>query len=87
LYVGHTSDLSARVDWHNRGLGSQYTAIRRPVQLVHSEEFKTLPEAVARERQLKTWSGQKKEALIAGDSARLKALSKRRDSVNRRHSS
>jgi putative endonuclease len=69
LGAGRVSLVAARVDWHNRGLGPRYTAFRHPVQLVHSEEFRTLPEAVARERQLKAWNGPKKEALIAGDMA------------------
>jgi hypothetical protein len=38
----------------------------------------SLAEAVNRERQLKRWSGAKKEALIAGDTRALQALSRRR---------
>ena len=43
--------------------------------LVYSERFDTLEEALAREKQLKRWSGQKKAALIAADAATLKAQS------------
>jgi putative endonuclease len=56
----------------------QYTARRRPVELVYSETFESLASAIGREKQLKRWSSQKKEALITGDVAALKQLSKRR---------
>jgi len=78
LYVGHTDDVLARVAAHNEGLGANYTAARRPVQLVYSEACSTLAEAVSRERQLKRWSGKKKESLAAGDSSLLHFLSRRR---------
>jgi predicted GIY-YIG superfamily endonuclease len=77
FYVGHTDDVLARVAAHNDGVGANYTAARRPVQLVYSEACSTLAEAVSRERQLKRWSGKKKAALIQGDLSRLCALSKR----------
>jgi len=78
FYIGQTANLEARVIHHNNGLGSSYTARRLPVTLVHSETLPTHAAARARERQLKRWSAEKKAALIAGDRATLKALSKRR---------
>ncbi|MGH7179403.1 MAG: GIY-YIG nuclease family protein [Tepidisphaeraceae bacterium] len=66
LYVGYTSDLRSRVDWHNEGFGARWTAARRPVTLVHSESFASESDAVRRERQLNRWSRAKKEALIGG---------------------
>jgi len=77
LYVGHTDDLGARLQVHNDGHATKYTAARRPVCLAYSESFSTQAEAITRERQLKRWSAKKKEALIAGDLAILKQLSKR----------
>jgi predicted GIY-YIG superfamily endonuclease len=77
LYVGHTADLEARERTHNDGLGATYTAQRRPVHVVYSEKCATLDDACEREHQLKRWSGVKKEALIAGDTERLKRLSNR----------
>ena len=38
--------------------------MRRPVQLLYSEECSTLSLAVARERQIKRWSAAKKRALV-----------------------
>ena len=75
LYVGHTADLKTRERTHNEGHGGTYTAKRRPVRLIYSEEFATLEEARDRERQLKRWSGVKKEALIARNTSELKRLS------------
>ena len=78
LYVGHTSDLEARKRAHDQGTASNHTAKRRPLEMVYIEAFGSLAEAVNRERQLKRWSGAKKEALIAGDTSALQALSRRR---------
>lgn len=78
FYVGHTDDLASREALHNAGTAANYTAIRRPVALVYSESFATLDAAVARERQLKRWSGKKKDALITANLPTLKTLSRRR---------
>ena len=79
LYVGHTNDLVSRERAHNQGHGSCYTAARRPVRIVYSEPHDSIDRAVARERQLKGWTTEKKEALVTGDAARLKLLSRRRN--------
>ena len=78
FYVGQTDNLTARERAHNEGTAAQYTARRRPVKLVYSEPFESRIAAVEREKQLKRWSGKKKEALISGDGSALKQLSKRR---------
>ena len=78
FYVGHTDDIRSRERSHNDGFGSSYTAARRPVQVVYSEAYATLASAVNREHQLKRWSAKKKEALVVGNLALLKGLSKRR---------
>jgi putative endonuclease len=78
LSVGHTDDVAARLEAHNDGVGANYTAARRPVQLVYSEACGPLAAAIRRERQLKCWSGKKKEAFISGDLGALHTLSRRR---------
>ena len=78
LYVGHTRNIDKRVDVHNAGLGAAFTFKRRPVRLVYAEAQHTKTAAIRREHQLKRWTRTKKEALIEGDLARLRALSKRR---------
>ena len=74
LYIGETDDLDARVKRHNDGTACAFTSRRRPVALVYSEVHQTCAAALNRERQLKGWTGAKKEALIAGDSALLNRL-------------
>ena len=77
-YVGHTDNLELRVTQHQAGDLGGYTKSRRPVKLVYSESVATRDDAFAAERQLKGWSRQKKEALIAGDWDRLRLLAQRR---------
>lgn len=78
LYIGHTSDLSARVLYHNAGQGAQFTRLRRPVHLVYQERFEAKLPAVLREKQVKCWSRAKKEALVCGDLEALKSASRHR---------
>ena len=66
-YVGRTNDLEQRLAAHERGATEGYTRSRRPVELVFSDRFLRRQEAFHRERQIKGWSGAKKEALIKGD--------------------
>lgn len=66
LYVGRTEDLAHREDTHNDGFGSAYTAARRPVRIVYAEEHSSNISAARRERQVKRWSAEKKEALVSG---------------------
>ena len=74
LYIGETNDLDLRLLRHNEGRAAAFTARRRPVALVYSEQYATRQAALTRERQLKRWTRAKKEALIAGDTALLKRL-------------
>jgi putative endonuclease len=75
-YVGSAANLEDRVNRHNLGRGSSYTAKRRPVQLVYCEKSGNLDDAMKREHQVKKWSRAKKEALIRGEIEILKKLSK-----------
>ena len=69
--------LERRIAEHNSGILGGYTSTRRPVVLVYSEWFQRVTGAIAAERQIKGWSRSKKEALIRGDFAALRALSRR----------
>jgi putative endonuclease len=78
-YTGTTrAELDQRVGEHQAGAFDGYTAQRRPVVLVFSQFFDRIADAIAAERQIKGWSRAKKEALIAGDFARLRSASQRR---------
>ena len=71
--------LETRVAQHNAGTYDGFTRTRRPVTLVFSEWFDNVTDAIAAERQVKSWSREKKQALIRGDFGRLRELSKRRE--------
>jgi putative endonuclease len=78
-YVGTTrGSLEQRFAEHNAGTFGGFTKSRRPVQLVYSEAFERITDAIASERKLKGWSRAKKEALIAGDYNSLRQLSRNR---------
>jgi len=70
-YTGHTDDLEKRMWEHREGKGSDWTRRRRPVELVWCDWAGARCEALEFERRVKTWSVAKKEALIAGDWARV----------------
>ncbi len=78
-YVGSTrGSLEQRMAKHNAGTYGGYTKSRRPVELVYSEYFDQISDAIAAERQLKGWSRAKKEALIKGDLGLLVRLARNR---------
>ena len=81
-YTGLTEDLEIRLAQHQMGELPGYTQNKRPVQLVFSDEFSSMDDAINRERQIKGWSRSKKEALIAGDWGRLSELSQSREGKN-----
>ena len=64
FYTGYARDPQARMRVHNSGRGARYTAGRRPVELVYSEAYATLSEALEREYELKQWPRVKKQALV-----------------------
>jgi putative endonuclease len=79
-YVGSAAgnDLTKRISEHEAGAYRGYTFTRRPVQLVWSEYFDRITDAIAAERQIKGWTRAKKEALIRGDWELINLLAKRR---------
>lgn len=65
LYAGSTNDLAKRIHQHNNAKnGAHYTKIRRPVELVYSEQLETYAEARARETEIKRMSREEKVILI-----------------------
>ena len=78
FYVGHTDDLGKRMAEHEEGVCCRYTRKRRPVELAYFDAFDSRAEVLEKERQLKGWSRAKKEALIRGEWAELRRLSRKR---------
>lgn len=75
LYVGHTNSTGRRLQDHSNSLGAKYVKdVGGEFKLVYTEVFASRAEAMQRERQLKGWTRAKKEALIANDLKKLKAL-------------
>jgi putative endonuclease len=63
LYIGVTTDLPRRLEEHRNGK-SIHTAKYKIDRLIYVETYETAPDAIAREKQLKNWSREKKIALI-----------------------
>jgi len=79
FYTGLTKqEIEARLWEHNQGIYDGYTKKRRPVELVFTETYDRITDAIARERQIKGWNRAKKEALIRYDYEALPELASRR---------
>lgn len=74
LYTGVTSNLFKRVTEHKEKVISGFTSSYNVTKLVHYEEFNTMEEAIAREKQIKGGSRQKKIDLINGRNPEWKDL-------------
>jgi len=55
-YIGETSDVEARVEFHNSGR-QRSTKSRIPFVKVLIEEYANREEALKREKQIKSWKG------------------------------
>lgn len=64
LYVGMTNDLVRRVTEHRAGEIPGFTAHYRCHKLVYYEHCTNALDAIAREKQIKSWSRAKKVTLI-----------------------
>ena len=79
LYVGTTrTSLEVRIAQHNAGTFGGYTQFRRPVELIFSEWFDRITDAIVAERKLKGWTRAKKLAFVRGDFDAVTRLAKRR---------
>ena len=65
-YTGKTKDIERRIKQHNGLLsgGAKYTKLKRPVKLVHVEEYATNQFACQREGEIKKLTHQQKDLLI-----------------------
>jgi len=66
LYIGHTDNLTRRVEEHNTGRGGRYTRQNGPWTLVYSESHSDRSSAVKRERYLKSTRGFHEKKKLAG---------------------
>ena len=73
-YIGHSSDINKRLEYHNEGL-SRYTSKKIPWKLVYIETFHTKGEASKRELFLKKQRNRSfYERIISSDSNRIQQL-------------
>lgn len=76
LYVGVTNDLNRRVKQHKaKADPASFTARYNIDRLVYFELFTNVHDALAREKQIKSWRRSKKVALIETNNPRWKDLS------------
>lgn len=74
LYTGVTNDLERRLLEHKQGLVPGFTKRYRIGRLVYYEMFGDITAAIAREKQVKHWTRQKRLALIASQNPTWKDL-------------
>jgi putative endonuclease len=76
LYIGITSEIEVRVSQHKNGaFPDSFTTRYKINKLVYFERFALVPEAIAREKQLKNWSRIKKLRLIVAQNPTWQDLS------------
>ena len=64
MYVGVTNDLGRRVREHKAELIDGFTKTYHVHKLVYFEEYSDVHRAIRREKQLKGWRREKKNALV-----------------------
>ena len=74
LYVGVTTSLSRRMKEHAAGK-SAFTRRYNVHKLIYVEEYRDVRDAIAREKQIKSWSRKRKIGLIDSQNSLWKDLS------------
>ena len=75
LYLGVTNNLSRRVAEHKVKVNKGFTYKYNCDKLVYFESLSSIVDAISREKQLKNWKREWKDALINGENATWKDLS------------
>lgn len=65
IYIGVTDNLPRRIHEHKTGAHNGFTKKYNVDKLVYAEKFDDIKYAIAREKQLKGWKREKKDALIS----------------------
>jgi putative endonuclease len=76
FYGGYTNHLEKRITRHNEGNGAKYTRARKPVLLLHSEQYSSKQEAMSKEYSFKQLSRKEKEQYLAERGVRYVATEK-----------
>jgi putative endonuclease len=75
LYVGVTNDLIRRIAEHKAKINKGFTYKYNVDKLIYFEQFNLMTDAIAREKQLKNWKREWKNALINKENAEWNDLS------------
>jgi putative endonuclease len=65
FYIGVSKELERRANEHSLGRGSAFARQYNTHKVIYFEAYPDPESVIAREKQLKNWRRQKKEALIA----------------------
>jgi len=77
VYIGVTNDLQRRISQHyfdSQNAKKSFAGTYNCYDLVYYEGFQYVKDAIAREKQLKKWSRQKKNQLIASFNPKWESL-------------
>lgn len=77
FYTGVTNNLEERMNLHQLGLASKFTAGHLPVTLVWNSDEMDIDNAILLEKQIKGWRREKKLALINHEYEKLPELARR----------
>lgn len=82
VYVGMTNDLIRRLYEHEKHINeSSYSAMHNTTICVYYETFNDIRDAIAREKQIKSWRREKKDDLINSKNPDWKPLANSRGFV------
>jgi putative endonuclease len=73
-YIGVTNDLERRLSEHRAGIASAFTKRYKVTKLVYYEHTHDVNAAIAREKELKDWRREKKNALVESMNPKWKDL-------------
>ncbi len=74
LYVGVTRNIERRISQHRLGEGSEFVKKYNLKRLVYAESCDSAMAAIAREKQIKRWRREKRDALIEEINPRWREL-------------
>lgn len=75
MYIGMTSDLARRLAEHKSGQIPGFSQKYRTHRLVYFEQTASVESAILREKQIKSWRREKKDALVSSMNSEWRDLS------------
>ena len=76
MYIGVTNDLARRIWEHKNEVNEGFTKRYHVHKLVYFEEYSSIEDAIAREKQLKGLSREKKNMLVRSNNPQFTDLGK-----------